>query len=140
MVAYSFAPQFREPVALGLKTQTVRAPRKRHARPGEPIQLYTAMRTKYCRKLVDPDPICTSCTEIEIVVTVQHPELIASIKVGDDELSLAEIEFFAIADGFRKTLLSTARQNMGKFWLQTHGQGRFTGVLIEWPKPEIASL
>ena len=36
MVAYSFAPQFRHQVAALSKRQTVRAYRKRHARPGEP--------------------------------------------------------------------------------------------------------
>jgi len=35
MVAYSFRARFREPILVGAKRQTIRADRKRHARPGE---------------------------------------------------------------------------------------------------------
>lgn len=138
MVAYSFAPMFRQSVAMGVKTQTVRATRSRHAKPGERVQLYTGMRTKYCRKLVDADPVCTDITDIEIVVTVGHPEFIASITLGGRELSDDEVEQFAIADGFTPGLLHTARWQMGDFWLYKHGQCRFRGVVIKWAKPEIA--
>lgn len=137
MVAYSFAPQFRDLVASGIKTQTVRADRKRHARPGEPLQLYAAMRTKYCRKLVTPDPVVTRVRPIQIIVTVQHVDLIASIAFDDTEvLNADEIEAFANADGF-PALPGFARRKMGDFWLKAHGQGRFRGVLIEWTRPEI---
>ena len=139
MVAYSFAPQFRQAVALGLKTQTVRAPRTRHAKVGERLQLYTGMRTKYCRKLLDCDPVCVDLTDIEIVVTVQHPELIASIAVGGRSLSDDEIEQFAIADGFQANFLRTARAEMGDFWLRHHGQCRFRGVVIKWVPQESAA-
>lgn len=132
MVAYSFAPQFRLSVESGSKSQTVRAPRKRHAQPGEQVQLYTAMRTKYCRKLVDPDPVCTACSPIEILVTTQHPERIASITIDDRQLTDEEIEHFAFADGFNAYLDRSARLDMGSFWLNHHGQGRFRGFLIEW--------
>jgi hypothetical protein len=68
MVAYNFKEQFAFMVASGQKRQTIRASRKRHVMPGEAIQLYTGMRTKACRKLVDPDPICTSVIAIRIDV------------------------------------------------------------------------
>lgn len=136
MVAYSFAPQFRQSVALGLKTQTVRAARVRHAKPGERLQLYTGMRTKYCRKLIDIDPVCTDITDIEIVVTIQHPKVIASIRLGGRDLSDDEIEQFARADGFQANFLRTARAAMGEFWLDNHGQCRFRGVVIKWAAPE----
>ena len=57
MVAYSFKSQFEEPIVAREKRQTVRGFRKRHARPGEPIQLYVGMRTRNCRKILTPDPI-----------------------------------------------------------------------------------
>ncbi len=133
MVAYSFAPQFREQVSLLVKRQTVRAPRKRHARPGEPVQLYTAMRTRHCRKLVDHDPTCISVTPIEIAVSSLIDELIASIVVDGIPLARDEIEAFARDDGFAPELHDrTARFNMGAFWAQTHGYGNFSGVLIKW--------
>src|SRR6266404_9068991 len=50
MVAYSFRPRFVDPILGGRKRQTIRAiGRRRHARRGDPLQLYTGMRTKHCR-------------------------------------------------------------------------------------------
>ncbi len=65
MVAYSFAKQFAEKVESGEKLQTIRAKGKRRpARPGEALQLYTGMRTKSCRKL--RDAVCHRVLDIEI--------------------------------------------------------------------------
>ncbi|MEJ0016825.1 MAG: ASCH domain-containing protein [Acetobacteraceae bacterium] len=47
MVAYSFKRDFAAPILAGIKRQTIRADRRRHARPGEVLQLYTGMRTKH---------------------------------------------------------------------------------------------
>lgn len=59
MVAYNFQAQFADAVHRGFKRQTIRAPRKHgHVQAGAPVQLYTGMRTRGCRKLIDPDPIC----------------------------------------------------------------------------------
>ncbi|MEO0853724.1 MAG: ASCH domain-containing protein, partial [Cyanobacteria bacterium J06648_11] len=67
MVAYNFRSEFADAVADGHKPHTIRAPRQtRHARPGEPIQLYTGMRSKQCRKLLTPDPICVAVLPINI--------------------------------------------------------------------------
>ena len=62
MVAYSFQKRFVGHITAGLepgpwlpgmKRHTLRRPRAdgRHARPEQPLQLYTAMRTKHCRKI-----------------------------------------------------------------------------------------
>jgi hypothetical protein len=63
MVAYSFQKRFIGQVLAGLepgpwlpgmKRHTLRAPREgrtQHARPEQPVHLYTAMRTKQCRRL-----------------------------------------------------------------------------------------
>jgi hypothetical protein len=63
MVAYSFQKRFVSHVVAGLepgpwlpgmKRHTLRAPRagrQGHAAPGQPVHLYTAMRTKHCRGL-----------------------------------------------------------------------------------------
>ncbi len=63
MVAYSFQKRFIGQVLAGLepgpwlpgmKRHTLRAPREgrsQHARPEQPVHLYTAMRTKQCRQL-----------------------------------------------------------------------------------------
>jgi len=64
VVAYSFTRRFVEPILIGLepgppkpgaKRQTIRAERRsRHARVGERMQLYFAMRSKQCRFLGEP--------------------------------------------------------------------------------------
>lgn len=139
MVAYSFKAMFGLQVSWGVKSQTVRAVRKRHVRQGEHVQLYQGMRTIHCRKLVNPDPICTRVRAIEISVSDLLPAAIVSIVIDGVALHRDEIELFCRADGFAPSWVAefgmrgqTARENMGQFWLQHHGIGRFEGVLIEW--------
>ncbi|RUW41500.1 ASCH domain-containing protein [Mesorhizobium sp. M2A.F.Ca.ET.015.02.1.1] len=139
MVAYSFKPMFGPQVRGLIKRQTVRADRKRHARPGEAVQLYQGMRTRHCVKLVERDPICTRVRSIEIAVSDLMPGAIVSIAIEGIPLQREEIEAFCRADGFAPSYVrdfglhgKTARENMGLFWLQHHGVGRFDGVLIEW--------
>lgn len=132
MVAYSFAPQFVEAIVAGRKRQTVRGDRRRHARPGEPLQLYTAMRTRQCRKLVTPDPICIDVRHIVIEMLPAAP-FIGGIEIEGVSLTSAEIEEFAAADGFGGGLAGGfARQRMGEFWLQHHEWSRFIGVVVRW--------
>ncbi|MEI9410732.1 ASCH domain-containing protein [Mesorhizobium salmacidum] len=139
MVAYSFKPMFGLQVSGLIKRQTVRADRKRHARPGEPVQLYQGMRTIHCRKLVEADPICTRVRSIEFAISDLMPGAIVSIAIEAIPLHREEIELFCRADGFAPSCVfdfglrgDTARENMGLFWLQHHGMGRFEGKLIEW--------
>jgi len=131
MVAYSFKAMFADQIERGSKRQTVRADRKRHARPGEPVQLYTAMRTRNCRKLINPDPTCLAVQHIEISLPYGHVDIIASISIDGVPLSDKEIDQFAIADGFGEGA-GSPRFKMGRFWLDSHGWGEFTGVLIKW--------
>lgn len=142
MVAYNFNKVFVDQVSGLTKLQTVRADRKRHARPGEQVQLYHGMRTRVCRKLVDPDPVCTAVRKVEIGVSTLIDDMIASIWIDGIPLRAAEIEEFARADGFAPehhgkvrigtTVLATARYWMGRFWLEHHGEGRFEGVVVKW--------
>lgn len=142
MVAYSFARMFADQVSALTKRQTVRAHRWRHARPGEPVQLYTGMRTKHCRKLVAVDPVCIALLPIAIDVSDMVDELIASIEIAGRPLHRDEIEAFARADGFspewrprcQQALADviSARKAMGAFWQKTHGLGLFQGVIIKW--------
>ncbi|MFW5497739.1 MULTISPECIES: hypothetical protein [unclassified Maridesulfovibrio] len=122
MVAYSFKLQFAEDVESGKKKQTIRADRKRHARPGEAVQLYTGMRTKKCRKLVDPDPICTAVRDIEIASIYDF----ADVRVAGVNLVGAErLTAFALADGFDSI------DEFVAFFKKEHGLP-FRGVLVEW--------
>ncbi|MFY9350330.1 MAG: hypothetical protein WBL20_20495 [Sphingobium sp.] len=133
MVAYSFKAQFAGPIVALEKRQTVRGNRARHARPGEPIQLYTAMRTKHCRKLLDCDPICRDVRPIQIVVDRGWPLLIKSIEIEGVSLGLFDMDAFAYQDGFRAEKDGeSALLAMGAFWLREHGEGGFDGVVIRW--------
>ncbi|QUM72212.1 ASCH domain-containing protein [Sphingopyxis granuli] len=131
MVAYSFKAMFADQIERGAKRQTVRADRQRHARVGEAIQLYTAMRTRHCRKLVDPDPVCIAVQHIEISLPYGHSSIIAAIAVDGIPLTDDEIDEFAIADGFGEGA-GWPRFKMGRFWLDNHGWKDFSGVLIKW--------
>lgn len=145
MVGYNFHPLFEPQVRNLSKLQTVRAPRLRHARPGEPVQLFCDQRSRHCRKLVSPDPICVRVRPIEIHVSGMIG--IASIAIEGIPLGREEIELFARADGFDPERFgkwkgafrglavheyATARSNMGDFWLAKHGAGRFDGVIVQW--------
>ncbi|WP_432769784.1 MAG: ASCH domain-containing protein [Sphingopyxis sp.] len=133
MVAYSFKAQFAEPIVNGEKCQTVRGARKRHAREGEAIQLYTAMRTKHCRKLIAPDPICVDVRPIKIGIGSRDPRIITGMEIDGVELDDVEIEAFAVADGFGSELVKGfARRRMGEFWVQNYEWNKFIGVVIRW--------
>lgn len=129
MVAYSFKRQFVEPILLGLgaslelqpvypKRQTIRADRKRHAHPGEQLQLFCGMRTKDCFLIGRAQ--CISVDPIRLWVGADFVGVLrkASVVNVTDE--------FAIADGF-----SGAKAMFG-FWKHEHGPGWFDGVLIKW--------
>lgn len=118
MVAYNFQVRFADAVASGAKTQTIRATREgrsRHARPGEALQLYTGLRTKKARKLVDPDPICTTSTYCNIhhtgITLGNHPNM--------------DLDDFARRDGFKDFA------DMKEWFGETHGLP-FIGTLIAW--------
>lgn len=125
MVAYSFAPRFEVAIREGWKTQTIRAGRARHARPGEMVQLFCGMRTAHCRKIV-PDVRCTEVMNITILFDGEGE--IDRIKT--DGLVVRDLDAFAIRDGF------TDASDMAEFWRRTHGKvGAFHGVIIEWAAP-----
>ena len=130
MVAYSFKAQFVDPIETRAKRQTVRAFRKRHAHPGEPIQLYTAMRTRHCRKILTPDPICIRLRHVIIAQGSSQPLF---IELDGVMLDRDAIEAFAIADGFGASAQDgLAARRMAEFWLKAHGPKSFGGVVIQW--------
>ena len=125
MVAYNFQKQFAEPIRLGAKTHTIRKnSRRRHARPGEKLQLYTGMRTRNCEKIID-DPTCQHSLAIAIDV---GPIVIDGIVIefGGATVQLDDLSLFATDDGFPDLLA------FYQFWLDFHGEGTFNGRLISW--------
>jgi len=133
MVAYSFRPRFAEPIASGhpatgiVKRQTIRAPRSRHARPGELLQLYQGMRTKHCRKLI-ADQVCTAVRPVRLWISRGY---VRFDDTGEAFGITAMLDDFARADGF----LHWA--DLQAFWRAEHEQAAdpemaFAGVLISW--------
>lgn len=131
MVAYSFKQRFVKPIKAGLgmkvfaeigdpictpKRQTIRAVgKRRHARAGETLQLYTAMRTKQCRKIGEATCVYVMPISIDVLKT--------KLKFSD---FVTDADAFARADGF------DCAADMHAFWLKEHGPGKFEGVLIRW--------
>lgn len=131
MVAYSFKKQFAPAIREGLKTQTIRGDRDRHARPGEMLQLFTGMRTAHCKKICE-DVRCTDVRRIGIWFSAKAE--IENIVVDGNHIR--DLDAFAIQDGFANVL------DMGEFWLDAHkstiGWGTpvlWHGQLIEWAAP-----
>lgn len=125
MVAYNFIKQFAAMVEDGRKKQTIRAERKsRHARKGEPLQLYTGMRHSSCRKLIDPDPICAASVSIEI-----SSEQMTVCAADDGHVAILKEKFvldaFAKCDGFKDWEALVA------WFKETHALP-FKGRLIRW--------
>ncbi|ALL14284.1 hypothetical protein [Caulobacter henricii] len=130
MVAYSFKPSFIPAIDAGTKRQTIRLPRKRHARAGEALQFFTGPRMKPVRIGA---AVCVAAREVRLdfraaTVTIEDAMMI-------DELE--DLNAFAIRDGFlppehlRATLWPW--EYMSRWWLQTHPDHLlFTGVLIDW--------
>jgi hypothetical protein len=124
MVAYSFQKQFRDPILSGTKRQTIRAVRKsRHARPGERLQLYTGMRTKYCRL------IGTATCQTVSPITINFVKQSVSYEFGQGTTTVfpGGLDEFARGDGFADWAAMRA------FWEKAHGSTtEFNGWLIRW--------
>ena len=120
MAAYNFQKQFAPLVESGKKRQTIRAVgKRRHAKPGEPIQLYTGMRTKVCRKLITPDPVCVEVSPL--CIHLGHPRATVYGQIIEGKA----LDNLAKADGF-----NTAEE-MREWFSTVHGLP-FNGLLIKW--------
>ena len=114
MVAYNFKARFAPDVEARRKTQTIRPDGKRkHARQGVAIQLYTGMRTKDCRKL--GEAICSGSTRC----TIDYDR----VAVGG--FNVPGLDAFAQADGFHDFV------SMAAWFEEAHGLP-FHGTLIKW--------
>lgn len=99
MPAYNFRPCFIEPIRAGKKTQTIRpVGKRRHAKPGDRLQLYTGMRTKCCAKILDVDPVCLFVLPVRL--DFSRPDC-PIVVVDQRELPRNEAIEFARRDGFQ---------------------------------------
>lgn len=129
MVAYTFKGRFVEPIQEKTKRQTIRAVgKKRHAWPGDRIQVYTGDRF-HPRKV--GESTCQSREAIRfdfaagrvwIGEGVHHSDQGVRIIQGD-----AALDHFARLDGFQDW------QALVDFWAETHNvEDSWTGILITW--------
>jgi hypothetical protein len=121
VTSYSFKPRFIDPIVAGTKTQTIRLRRKTgHVPIGGKIQLYSGMRTKYCRKI--GDAICLA--QWPITIDLQWAE----IKLAGDTIREGpSLHKFARQDGF------ASWDDMRRFWIKEHPNiSLFEGFLIIW--------
>jgi hypothetical protein len=123
MPAYNFLPRFAPLVESGEKRQTIRAVgKRRHARPGDLLQLYTGQRTAFCRKLVSPDPVCIAVHLVDIHAI---SPLCCEMFLDGRLLYLREVVEIAKADGF------AGSTEFFNFFYDVHDMP-FHGVLIKW--------
>lgn len=121
MVAYSFKREFAQPITERVKRQTVRADRKRHARVGETLQLYTGMRTRSCRLI--GLAVCVGVGEVRLDFQAES----VSLWTGVILRSPVDLAAYAARDGFMSW------DAMRQFWAAEHPQTPvFTGVQVEW--------
>lgn len=116
MVLLSFNAIHVDAVASGQKRRTIR--KTVRAKPGDRLQLYTGIRTKHCRKLVDPDPVCLGVEPVEIYANF--------VRIGGQMLTGEQLHRFALDDGF------TNFGAMVSFFTRLHGRLPFTGFMHRW--------
>lgn len=121
MVAYNFKRQFVRPILDGAKAHTIRADRKRHARPGEQVQLYWGLRSKHATLIARAT--CASALPIRLnfnmdaVVIEGRPHIVRP----------KALDLFARSDGFDDWA------GLRKFWHQEHdAPSSWSGVIVSW--------
>ena len=152
MVAYSFQKQFVAPILSGIKRQTIRSQRRRHARPGEAIQLFTGMRTRHCTKIM-PDPVCVGLDEVSIDLSPLAAFLepvdaaaandfasVVRLHVNGRVMTGNDRETYAFRDGFSGMVFKATEEpipawtGMVLFWAHNYGLESFDGVAIRWER------
>lgn len=133
MPAYNFQSRFADAVQFGSKRQTIRAlGKRRHATPGQPIQLYTGMMHKTCRKLITPDPVCTAVQRVRIEkfpAKSKHDRDFFQLYLDGEVMFKHEVREMAFQDGF------DSPEDFFQFFDQTYFKKNdmpFEGVLIRW--------
>lgn len=116
MVAINFSSRFASLVESGVKRQTIR--RTARCKVGDRLQIYTGQRTADCRKLINPDPVCTYVGYVHL-----RPD---GINVGVPDNHPRNIDDFARADGFRDYA------DMHAWFAETYGSSFFVGSIIRW--------
>jgi len=119
MPAFNFKRQFVPHILSGRKHHTIRAERKDGQRPdpGDPLYLFTGMRTKQCERIGE-----SPCTRVEdIRITLSDDQHL--IQIADEQLAVDECDSLAYHDGF------DSFTHMMSFW---EGRLPFAGFITYW--------
>lgn len=132
MVAYSFHRRFVDMIRARDKTHTLRNPRRRHARVGEALQLYTGMRSKSCELIARAtcdrfQGIYLKFSEYQAFHFHDVMETDAGVwrRVGELR-AISDPDAFARSDGFNDI------DDMGRWWFEVHCVTSWSGLLIGW--------
>lgn len=116
MPALNFMQRLALMVESGVKRHTVRRTAKRPIKPGDRLVLFTGMRTKHCRRLMD-----TECTKIQQIALCSNGLFILDGRALSDR----DADKFCQADGL------TSRRELWDFVERQYGLP-FDGVVIHW--------
>lgn len=103
-------------VEAGTKRQTIR--RTLRCAPGDALQLFQGLRTKECRKLIDPDPVCKDVQTVKI--------LPSGVFVDEEAIDPDLHKQFAQADGFLDL------RDMQDFFYLMYKKSELSGFIIKW--------
>jgi len=122
MPALNFKTAFAPMVEAGIKTQTIRKPRKRPWRRGDRVHLYTGLRTQECRKLGEGEVL-----EVRrlLIAADGRARFQQKGQLFPRYMSAQELHEFAQADGFDTT------EEFVEFFRSHYGLP-FTGDVIYW--------
>lgn len=93
MVAYVFLPSFAPAILAGAKRQTIRAPRKRHARVGEAVDMLTQEGQRFAWSL------CSGVDRVKLDL-VRNRAVISSISGVRPIVGHFDLDLFAGDEGF----------------------------------------
>ena len=134
MVAYSFKGRFVDPIKARTKRHTIRAlGKKRHARPGDTLQIYTGDR--FHPKKVG-EATCAMAGEIVLDFRLLEVWIDWNDEAQEKTMlvTLEELDDFARSDGFESW------DDLEAFWKETHDvSNSWTGIIITWGDTFVAS-
>lgn len=117
MPALNFERRFVEAILSGRKTSTLRLPRKRPIKVGDRLYLYTGMRTKYCRKVMETTTM--RVTPITMSLSPSRFEFVADAKRID-------LESLAASEGF------DSPADMERWFRRYYFQAEHQMLRIQW--------
>lgn len=126
MVAYNFQSRFETSILAGRKIGTIRAVgRRRHARPGEALQLYLGQRSPRCRLIAT-----ARCLSVDPIHLSIRSAFISrdGVLVGDgaDRYEVEDLDAFARGDGFADW------GDLTSFFSGRRGLAPWVGVWVRW--------